>query len=941
MPMASSSNHLTPFSLLMEFLDPTLKSEVNFDGNFVDVDAQYFNPFTALRFALFIPNLQNFSATFNASTSSDITRIARGIRSCHRIVNKFPSIRNVAVEFQAIAYDARFLPSGGMNDLLKSDFQALLDTIADLPHLESLRIATGWHFDSAYMLELFPSVKPIHPPSQPTTASSLFKKPSKLYKNLFPRRTPERTAAAAPTQRTPMTFSIDTPILILPAFYPRTMSILGSRPITALRLHMLIAPMDWGTILPEIVQTVPHLAELTILGVRMPVPALIESISALHQLTLLTMDSAPDFISPPSFRAIPTPPLNSEVVSTPQSRLIMTAYLQNLTTLAVRPEHLDALLYPHNPLPALKILCLRVELLDLNSPGTSLLMRKIVHRLRATHKSLPLTFDVRANIAPEALMCRTLDIALSQGQTWDDAFGSIEHLRVRDYGEFSCAVLARWGTVFRGARKISLSGLASSSSERIIAEIHRTCPEVQTVTVDGFIEAEVGRWADTFLELPDDVLLIIFQHLGPELYALARLSRRLNLLALPVYLAQSGVPNPPELCEFRLVNHPMGGDVLSALSSAVYITQTKHLSCEFTSGGNVSCYLNHIERLTSFIRKLSSIDQVSLSLVDLGNVDSEVNELVRQRWRRTFEVLLNVVLERSCTSLTIRGAPYLKPDLSESARLVSGSTIELSALAQTNSSIHTFSFHPLTTLSHFGIRWTFSALRSSHISILIVFCSDFLDLKLVELLGKLPALTRLSLPFKADLHGNRPFVSDRIIPSLPNLRSLTTAAPFLLHFLLAENALPVLENLEIRTSAAAALPSKWSLARVLSALKERGPKLPPVITLELTLAHRQFELWLRSGGFRALIGTEVAWGEASKLINSLHLRWSIGYGVKIDACERILQAVLPHFPFLSSLSVDDGTGHEMAAQASVLALILETYPDIRSVTLNNFPVALE
>ncbi|KAJ7718665.1 hypothetical protein B0H16DRAFT_1608924 [Mycena metata] len=915
--------------------------------------------------------MKNLLATFNASTSGDTTRIARGIRSCQRIVDKFPSIRNVDVEFQVITYDARFLPSGGMDDPLKSDFQALLDTIAELPYLESLRVATGWHFDSAYMLELFPSVKPIHTASPLTTASSLFKNPSKIYKSLFPRRTPESTAPTqrTPTRRTPFRFSIDTPILILPAFYPRTISILGSRSITALRLHMLIAPMDWEIIVSEIVQTVPHLAELTILGIRMPVPALIESISALHQLTLLTMDSAPDFVSPPSFRSVPLPPLNSEVLSTPQSRLVsrvtMPANLQKLTTLAVRPEHLDALLFPHNPLPALKTLCLRVELLDLHSPGTSLLMRKIVPRLRATHKSLPLIFDVRTNIAPEALMCRTLDFALSQGQMWDDAFGSIEHLRVRDYGDFSCAVLARWVTVFRGARRISLSGLASASSERTIAEIRRTCPEVHTVTVDGFVEVEVGRWIDTFLELPDDVLLIIFQHLGSELYALARLSRRLNLLALPVYLAHNGVPEPTELCEFRLVNRPMGGDTLSALSSAIYITQTKHISCEFTSGGNVSCYIHHIERLTSFIHKLSSVNAVSLSLVDLGNVDSEVNKLVRERWRRTFGALINVILERSCTSLTIRGAPYLKPDPSEPAWLVSGSTIELSALAQSNSSIHAFSFHPPTTLSHFGIRWTLSALRFSQISILtitvssaallevlaeelptlaeleVISCPDFLDLKLIELLGKLPALTRLSLPFKADLHGNRPFVSDRIIPSLPNVRSLTTAAPFLLHFLLADNALPVLGNLEIRTSAAAALPSKWSLARVLEALKERGPKSPPVITLELALAHRQFELWLRSGGFRALIGTEVAWGEASKLISGLHLRWSIGFGVKVDDCERILRAILPHFPLLSSLSVDDGTGLEMARRVSVLALIMETYPEIRKVTLNSFPIALE
>ncbi|KAJ7157463.1 hypothetical protein C8R46DRAFT_1294170 [Mycena filopes] len=919
--------------------DPTLKSEVSFDGNFADADTQNPDPLTALR--------------------------------CQRILAKFPSLRAVGVEFQTITYDARFLPSGGMDEPLHSSFKALLDTIADLPLLESLRIATGWHFDSSYMLELFPSVTALNTPSQSTT-TSLLKTPSKLYKNLFPRRNPVRT------QRTPIAFFIDTPFLVLPSFYPQTMSILTSRSITALRLHMLIAPADWSTVLTEIVDAAPYLAELTVLGVRMPVPTLIERITPLRQLTLLTLDSAPDFLSAPSFRAIQPPPPTNAAVSTPQTRLvarISTAAslpLQHLTTLSARPEHLDALLLPPNPMPALTSLTLRVEILDLNSPGTGLLMHRIIPRLRETHTTLPLAFDVRANIAPEALMCRTLDIALSQGPAWDDAFGSIAHLRIRDYGEFSCAVLARWVTVFRGAKRISLSGLAQTSSARIMAEIRRTRPDVQTITVEDFTGDEDGgaaRGTDAFLELPDDVLLIIFQHLGAELYALARSSRRLNLLALPVYLAKNGVPDPTARCEFRLVNHPTGGDVLSALASAVYITQAKHISCEFTShGGNVSCYLHHIERLTRFIHGLSSVDAVSLSLVDLGNVDSEINALVRQRWRSTFSALLNVILEKSCGALTIRGAPYLKPDAaSEPAWPADEATVELSALAQANSSIHTFSFHPPPNLSGAGISWVFSALLFSQVSVLsitltsglllqiiagqlpnlvdleVISCPDSLDLKLIDLLNRLPALTRLSLPFKSDLHGNRPFVSDRRIPSLPNLRTLSAAAPFLLHFLLAEPALPLLETLEIRTSSVAALPAKWSLARVLNALKERGPKsAAPTVTLELTLAHRQFELWLRSGGFRALIGPEAAWMEAAAgVVRGLRLRWSTMF--KVVDCERVLREILPHFPALEVLSVDDGTGRrgEVGGQDGVLAFIAATYPDLRTVVVNNVVVPVE
>ncbi|KAJ6541324.1 hypothetical protein B0H19DRAFT_1381077 [Mycena capillaripes] len=388
---------------------------------------------TALQFSLFISSMNQFAVKFTGTKSQ--IRLSNDMRRCRRILLKFLSIRHVSVEFEGIIFDDRFLTSGSMRDPVKSDFLALLATIADLLSVESVRIATGWHFDKNYMLELFPSVTGLTSSSQPV-ALSLLKKSFKLFRGTF-----HAVVATRP-----------------PPFYARTMLILSSRSITSLQVHMLIAAVDWAIILSDIAAAVPHLAELTLLGFRMPIAALIQSIHQFPELNTLTTDSTPDFFMKPSFRVISPALPNSSIAAgdSPSALielrrryafLISTPHLANLTTLATRPEHLEALLQTHAPLPALASLYIPLELLDLNSPAMTLLMRRIVLRIRRTHKSIPVLLDIRANISPEALMCRTLDIALSQGNTWDEAFGSIENLRVRDYGEYSSIILARWTTV--------------------------------------------------------------------------------------------------------------------------------------------------------------------------------------------------------------------------------------------------------------------------------------------------------------------------------------------------------------------------------------------------------------------------------------------------------------------------------------------------------------
>ncbi|KAJ6541334.1 hypothetical protein B0H19DRAFT_1381079 [Mycena capillaripes] len=928
-------------------LNPTVTCNVRLDEN----SEVHSDALAALQFSLFIPCMNHFAATFTGTKNQ--IRLSNDLGRCRRILLKFPSVCHVSVEFEEIAYDVRLLTSGGMRDPVKCDFLALLGTIADLLSVESVRIVTGWHFDKNYMLELFPSVIGLTSSSQPV-ALSLLKKSLKLIKATFPRRSRRAPTLSITAPRTAITFRIDTPILSLPAFYARTMLIISSRSITSLQVHMLIAAVDWAIILSDIAAAVPHLAELTLLGVRMPIAALIQSIQQFPELNTLATDSTPDFFMKPSFRVISPALPNSSIAAgdSPSALielrrrcafLISTPHLANLTTLATRPEHLEALLQTHAPLPALASLCPRLELLDLNSPAMTLLMRRIVLRIRRTHKSIPVLLDICANISPEALMCRTLDIALSQGNTWDEAFGSIENLRVRDYGEYSGIILARWNTIFRGVTSISLAGMVGSpaSLKYTRTELRRTCPNVRGITFEGMAmdteieQLEIAGGSTGFLELPDDVLQIIFRQLGPvQLYGTSRLSRRLNLLALPEYLAQKDVPDPRKLCKFRL---------LGAIPA-----RDQDVSCHFKPGGHVFCYLQHIERLTVFVSKFPSVGSVSLELVDLGNVDGEENELVRTRWRVLFGKLLNVILEMSCKKLTISGPPYLKSSTSEPPWPKDEARV---ALSTKSSAVRVFSFYPTMDLSHSGILWTFSALRSSEVSVLniavtstaslevvsrelpalqelaVTACDQILNLNLIELLCKLTHLTRLTIPLKGTTRGTAPFAEATVPTFRPCARSQR-------------------QRLDILTSSPSilTLPPTDSIVKIIDALAERGPVPWPAITLDVTLSWRTliYPAWSIADRFTALVGADESWRSAAKVVRGLAVRSSsIDSDSLGAACGEVLEAFLPHLPALREVSVDDGTGERMLGRKAVFAVVSKKCPGVESVKLNDtqvFPI---
>ena len=173
-----------------------------------------------------------------------------------------------------------------------------------------------------------------------------------------------------------------------------------------------------------------------------------------------------------------------------------------------------------------------------------------------------------------------------------------------------------------------------------------------------------------------------------DIYIISCLSKRLNVLAAPIYLSAHDIPEPErEVSLYVLdwvsynfqVRNPSGPDLitryrpdtLSGLNVSTNISQVKHFKCFFQDpttkklpnffqeAYNLSLA---VKRTAKFVHRLRHVDTAEIYLVwdpyyvtVLGNKNithvsiPEVNE-----WTESFCGLLNLIVERGCTSLTVQ-----------------------------------------------------------------------------------------------------------------------------------------------------------------------------------------------------------------------------------------------------------------------------------------------
>jgi len=165
----------------------------------------------------------------------------------------------------------------------------------------------------------------------------------------------------------------------------------------------------------------------------------------------------------------------------------------------------------------------------------------------------------------------------------------------------------------------------------------------------------------SLLHLPNELLLLIFEHLGEdELYSLSLLSRRLHHAALPICLVRCGLWKS-NLSQEKLVLFadqvltPKQKRGLLRLRISLDITSLKCITCDFHFPGNT--LLAEVRFLRRLMEKLRSVEEVTLDFdnsLQWGSDDSK-DEMMRywDKWCRDFTALLNTVASKS-SNLTMR-----------------------------------------------------------------------------------------------------------------------------------------------------------------------------------------------------------------------------------------------------------------------------------------------
>ncbi|CAK5262991.1 unnamed protein product [Mycena citricolor] len=184
----------------------------------------------------------------------------------------------------------------------------------------------------------------------------------------------------------------------------------------------------------------------------------------------------------------------------------------------------------------------------------------------------------------------------------------------------------------------------------------------------ALIGMELGPEASKFLELPDEILLLILGDTDLErdasLLGLASLCRRLHFIALPIYLAAHGIADPAKFAAVT-IDVQTGKDTLLGLQRALYLSDVEQLeiSCFLPPGvePDISMILRHFHRLNRCVEQLKSVRRIvfDLNIPEKENADRlDTGDFVC--WAEALTVVLCSMLNArlGCTELTVRGGEF-------------------------------------------------------------------------------------------------------------------------------------------------------------------------------------------------------------------------------------------------------------------------------------------
>ncbi|KAJ7149703.1 hypothetical protein C8R46DRAFT_1358762 [Mycena filopes] len=357
----------------------------------------------------------------------------------------------------------------------------------------------------------------------------------------------------------------------------------------------------------------------------------------------------------------------------------------------------------------------------------------------------------------------------------------------------------------------------------------------------------------TLLELPTEILAHILEEPSipfDTLYHLSLLSRRLHFVALSVYLSRQGLNSTTKLLYISMTSR--GRDTLAVLEMALFIPEVQsfifilpHPSCV-----SILPLLRQLERIQTYISRLHRVNSVVLQLDQPASICLSVgDERALRAWCLGLGSLLNCIVERQCTSLTVKYGAQLtrayerrrppRPHRNPFRRLlavlrrdstthtVSDADMGAAGMAAPPESNHlrTLWIHSEILLVPPALDWTLALLRKSRITSLtlgssvaapltwravlplIASATEYLTSLVILDAHLIPADDMLDfvahLPALVDLTISSLTYGGRLGPAaslvrLPNLTTLRAPPNFVLHFLRNPPLLPRLRSVAIQ-----------------------------------------------------------------------------------------------------------------------------------------------
>ncbi|KAJ6570159.1 hypothetical protein DFH09DRAFT_423156 [Mycena vulgaris] len=489
------------------------------------------------------------------------------------------------------------------------------------------------------------------------------------------------------------------------------------------------------------------------------------------------------------------------------------------------------------------------------------------------------------------------------------------------------------------------------------------------------------------LRLPNEILLEIFQQLDsgdPGILAISTLCKRLHYVALPIYLAAHGIPDASALASQELILSPTQLDILAALQTSLFIHSLKHISCSFSlnsarrdySTRDVDNFLGHIRRLAAFLSILQGVDQVTLNFKDVNFWAMDESLSILEAWAPTASTLLDVVLEKGCTTLNVEGGMFivhpsqfpLKPGPKVIAKRRSvifdvgrrigsafagrSDTQKIPESGKSRAALRTFNIRSRVLLLHPCYSWTMTALNTSPNLVSLSIRVDIPERSWDEILSNIhvPTLENLTIDLRCRIRAatfdqflaRHPRVSTLslgrdLLPlteegvasngRLPNLRHLF-ASPTYVRFLMINQCAPTMQTLRLLVKVAS--NAIFKAAEINDVLALCHPRMERVhLTLVIIVDYV-------SSHWTGFFPDEETVPRKNRPPDSLQYArvLELVSTCPSDAFETLALRLLPSFPALYALSFSHCLGKGSDAAAFV-SRVKQACPQIERVTLDD------